>query len=825
MKFTLSWLKDHLETEASLEEIVEALTDLGLEVEEVVDPAKRLGAFRIVRVLEAKQHPNADKLRVCQVETWPDGPKGEPKTIQVVCGAPNAKTDMRAVFAPDGVYVPGIDMTLKATKIRDVESNGMLVSERELELSDEHDGIIELPADAPLGARFIDYADLNDPVIEIAITPNRPDALGVYGIARDLAARGLGRLKDGTVEPIRGGFASPISVMLDGAVKSETEEQGAACPYFVGRLIRGVKNGPSPEWMQKRLKAIGINPKNALVDITNYVSYDRARPLHVFDAGKLEGNIKVRLAKDGEKILALDEESYALQAGMTLICDKGGRRPAAIAGVMGGAETGCSEETTEVFVESAYFDPLRTAATGRRLKINSDARYRFDRGVDPVFTRDGAELATRLILECCGGEPSDLVVAGKPPKKGRNGYERKIKLRPERLASLVGLDIDWEEQIRILGALGFGVSSPKGKTVAISVPSWRPDVHGEADLVEEVARVASLTQLESRPMDRPNPGVMKPILTPAQRKLSQARRALAARGLLECVTYSFVSEAEAQLFGGGDPVRRLENPIASDKSDMRPSLLPSLLAAAARNQARGEADAALFEVGPEFFGAEPGEQRETAAILRVGAAAPREWSGARRPVDLYDAKADAEALLAELGRPTAQLQIDRETPSWLHPGRSARLKLGPKDVLAVFGELHPKVLKSLDVKGPAVASVVYLEAGPPVKSKGKARPALTLHDLQPVERDFAFVVDARTEAATILRAARGADKKLIVGTSVFDVFDGPKAAAQLGEGKKSVAISVTLQPVEKTLTDEEIEAVSNQVVQAVGKAVGAVLRS
>lgn len=824
MKFTLSWLKDHLETEASVDEIAEALTDLGLEVEEVVDPAKALGEFRIVRVLKAEQHPNADKLRVCQVEAWPDGPKGKPKTVQVVCGAPNAKTGMRAVFAPDGVYVPGVDMVLKATKIRDVDSNGMLVSERELELSDEHDGIIELPSDAPLGARFIDYAGLNDPVIEIAITPNRPDALGVYGVARDLAARGIGRLRDGAVEAVKGRFASPVSVSLDSRVRSDSEEQGAACPYFVGRLIRGVKNGPSPAWMQKRLKAIGVNPKNALVDITNYVSYDRARPLHVFDAGKLQGDIKVRLAKDGEQILALDEETYQLGEGMTLICDTGGKRPVAIAGVMGGAETGCSAATTDVFVESAYFDPIRNAATGRRLKINSDARYRFDRGVDPLFTLDGAELATRMILDFCGGEPSDLVIAGKPPKKGRNGYERKFKLRPERLASLVGLDIDRDEQIRILGALGFEISSPKGKTVTVSAPSWRPDVHGEADLVEEVARIASLTGLESRPMARKTPGVLKPVLTPAQKRNAQVRRVLAALGAHECVSYSFVSESEARLFGGGDAARRLENPIAADKSDMRPSLLPGLLAAAARNQARGEGDAALFEVGPQFDGAEPGEQQEIAAILRVGGTAPRDWSGERRPVDLYDAKADAEALLAALGRPVDQLQIDRETASWLHPGRSARLKLGPKHVLAEFGELHPKIVKALDVKGPAVAAVVYLEAGPPLKAKGKARPALALSDLQPVERDFAFVVDERVEAGAILRAVRGAEKALIAGTRVFDVFDGPKAEAQLGAGKKSVAVAVTLQPTEKTLTDEEIEAVGAAVVAAVKKAVGGELR-
>ena len=827
MKFTLSWLKDYLETDASLDEIAEALTDLGLEVEELVDPAATLGEFRVARIQSVDPHPDPEvtKIRICTVETKPKGPKGAAEIIEVVCGAKNARAGLNAVFAPDGSTIPGSGLVLKPKDFKGFASSGMLLSEEELGLAEQSEGIIEAPDSAAVGTPYIDVADLNDPMIEIAITPNRPDALGVYGIARDLAARGVGRLKDGTVEPVKGRFKSEIGVALDAAVKAESEEQGAACPYFVGRLIRGVKNGPSPEWLQQRLKAIGINPKNALVDITNYISFDRARPLHVFDAGKLEGNVKVRPAKDGESILALDDETYELAEGMTLICDKGGRRPVAIAGVMGGAETGCSEQTTDVFVESAYFDPIRNAATGRRLKINSDARYRFDRGVDPLFTLDGAELATRMILDFCGGEPSDLVIAGKPPKKGRNGYERKFKLRPERLAALVGLDIDREEQIRILGALGFAISSPKGKTVAVSAPPWRPDVHGEADLVEEVARVASLTKLEARPMGRKTPNVLRPVLTDRQKTVAQARRVLAALGAHECVTYSFISEAEARLFGGGDPARRLENPIAADKSDMRPSPLPGLLAAAARNQAQGEADAALFEVGPQFDGPEPGQQQEVAACLRVGGTAQKDWSGARRPVDLYDAKADAEALLAALGRPVEQLQTDRETPSWLHPGRSARLKLGPKNVLALFGELHPKVLRALDVKGPAVACVAFLEAGPPVKAKGKARPALTLSDLQRVERDFAFVVDARVEAGDILRAAKGADKKLIAAASVFDVFDGPKAAAQLGDGKKSIAIAVTLQPTDKTLTEDEIEAVGASVIAAVEKSVGGVLRA
>lgn len=828
MKFTLSWLKDHLDTDASLETILEALTDLGLEVEGVENLGDQLADFSICRVIEAKQHPNADRLRVCRVENWPNGPDKPSEIAQVVCGAPNAKTGLIGVFARPGVYVPGSDLLLKEGEIRGEKSMGMLCSGRELTISDDHDGIIELPEDAPLGARFVDYAGLDDPVIEIAITPNRPDACGVVGIARDLAARALfepelGKLKGVAVEPIAGAFESPIQIALDPAVRKDDEESAAACPHFAGRLVRGVKNGPSPDWLIQRLKSCGINAINALVDVTNFVAFDRARPLHVFDANKIEGNLKVRFAKAGETLEALDGKTYALDETMTVVCDRGGRRVVGIAGVMGGLATGCDETTTDVIIESAYFDPIRTAATGRKLNIVSDARYRFERGVDPEFTESGLELATRLILDHCGGEPAQRVIAGKVAKSGRNGVDRKFKLRPERVGDLVGMEIDKERQADILEALGFTVGNARAKIWSVTVPPWRPDVHGEADLVEEIARVASLTKLEAQPLPRA-PGVAPPAISPIRRRVGRAKRTLAALGLNECVTYSFISEDEAALFGGGDAARKLENPIAADKSDMRPSLLPGLLSAAARNQARGFADLGLFEVGPEFFGPEPGEQREVAVSLRVGAAAPREWSGARRPVDLYDAKADAEALLAAIGAPVEKLMIDRETSAWLHPGRSARLKLGPKTVLAEFGELHPKAARAMDVKGPVVAAIVYLEAAPASKAKTKARPALTLFDLQPVERDFAFVVGAETEAADILRAAKSADKKLIVGASVFDVFEGAKAAAQLGDGKKSVAISITLQPTQATLTDDEIEAVSTKVIAAVEKAVGASLR-
>ncbi len=809
MKFTLSWLREHLETDATLDEITDALTDLGLEVEGVENPEETLGAFRICRVIEAAQHPNADRLRLCRVAAYA-AEGAAPEEVQVVCGAPNARTGMIGVFAPPGTHIPGTGVDLKPGVIRGVESNGMLCSERELMVSEDHEGIIDLPEDAPLGRRYIDYAGLNDPVIEIAITPNRPDALGVAGIARDLAARGLGRVITPAIEPVPGAFPSPIGVRLEADVADR------ACPLFLGRLIRGVKNGPSPAWLQRRLRAIGLRPISALVDVTNYLTFDRARPLHVFDAQKVTGGIHVRLSRPGETLLALDEKTYEFDGEMTLVCDDAG--PEGIGGVMGGLETGCTAETVDVFVEAAYFDPVRTAATGRKLRINSDARYRFERGIDPAFTRDGLEMATRMILDLCGGEPSEIVEAGAVPDTRRS-----YRLDTERVQSLVGMAIPREEQIRILTALGFSATGA-GEVLEVWVPSWRPDIGGTSDLVEEVARIASLSKLRSTPLPRPSEGVPTPQLTPAQIREGRVRRRLAAAGLNECVTYSFVATREAALFGGGEEARRLANPISSEMSDMRPSLLPGLLAAAARNQARGFADLGLFEVGPVFTGAEPGEQEAHATALRVGATAERHWSGTARPVDLYDARADAEAALAALGVPVDKLQVAREAPGWFHPGRSAVLKLGPKTVLAAFGELHPRVLQAMEVKGPAVAATAVLDAVPEPKRKSTGRPALVASDLQAVERDFAFVLDAKVEAEAVLRAARAAEKKLIERAWVFDVFEGKRAAEQFGEGRKSLAITVRLQPTKATLTDEEIDAVSEKVVSAVTAATGGELR-
>jgi phenylalanyl-tRNA synthetase beta chain len=801
MKFTLAWLKDHLDTTATLDEITFALTDLGLEVEGVSDPGAELAAFTVGEILEARPHPDADKLRVCRVATA----SGE---TQIVCGAPNARTGIKVVVSKPGDYIPGLDLTIKVGKIRGVESHGMMLSEREMKLSDEHNGILELPAEAPVGAKLTEVLPF-DPVIEIAVTPNRPDALGVAGIARDLAARGLGTVRTPAVEPVPGAFPNPVGVYLAPDVASE------ACPLFVGRFIRGVKNGPSPRWMQDRLRAIGLRPISALVDITNYVTFDRGRPLHVFDAARIHGGaLTVRLAKPGETLVALDGKSYAFDGSETVIADQHGVE--SIGGIMGGERSGCTEETTDVFVEAAYFDPVRTARAGRRLRINTDARYRFDRGVDPEFTRPGAELATRLILDLCGGEPSEISVWGAVPKTARS-----YALDPARVVSLVGMEIARAEQIRILNALGF-VTEEAGETLTVAVPSWRPDVLGEADLVEEVARVASLTKLVGKPLPRPT-GVARPVLTPAQKREGQIRRRIAALGYNECVTYSFIDREAATLFGGGSDATRLENPISSEMSHLRPDLIPGLLRAAARNQARGFADLALFEVGAIFPGGEPEDQGSSAGGIRVGQTAPRDTLGSRRPVDLHDARADAEAALAALGL-TATPQVQRIAPGWFHPGRSAALTLGPKTVLAVFGEVHPRVLQALDVKGPVVAFAVNLAAVPLPKNRATTRPALGGSDFQAVERDFAFVLDSEVEAETVLRATRGADKALISDVSVFDIFAGPKAEAQMGPGKKSMAISVRLQPTKATLTEAEIEAVSTKVIAAVTKASGGTLR-
>ena len=802
MKFTLSWLKDHLDTTATVDEIAETLTDLGLEVESVSDPAARLRQFTIGKVLEAEQHPDADRLRVCRVAT----DQGE---VQIVCGAPNAREGITVVIASPGTYVPGIDTTIGLGKIRGVESAGMMCSEREMELSDEHDGIIELPRvskGAEVGAAFTDWLAANDPakvdpVIEIAITPNRPDALGVRGIARDLAARGLGTLRPAPTADIEGQFTCPVGVTID----EDTAEGG--CHVFAGRLIRGVENGPSPAWLQDRLRAIGLRPISALVDITNFFTYDRNRPLHVFDADKVAGDLRVHRTKGGETLVGLDEKTYEFGPGHVVISDDTGIE--SIAGIMGGLATGCTDGTVNVFLEAAVWDRIAITMTGRALKINSDARYRNERGIDPAFNDEALDLATQMILDLCGGAPSNRVVAGKVPD-----VSRAYRLDAARVRSLVGMDIPESDQRQTLTALGFRLEGNMAH-----VPSWRPDILGEADLVEEVARIASLTKLKGRPMARVQPGVPKPILSPMQKRAQIARRGAAALGYNECVTYSFIDREAAALFGGGDEATKLANPISTEMSHLRPSLLPGLLQAAARNQARGIMDMALFELGHAFHGGEPGDQRLMVAGILVGRTGPKDVHGSTRAHDLYDAKADAEALLSGMGAP-AKVQILRGAPDWWHPGRHGMICLGPKKVLGVFGELHPKVLRATGVKGPVVAYTLFPEDIPLPRKSAASRGALGISDLQAVERDFAFVVDTGIEAGTLANAAAGADKSLIEDVRVFDEFIG----GNLGEDKKSLAVTVRLQPRDRTLTDAEIEAVSAKIVDKVGKATGGVLR-
>ncbi len=800
MKFTVGWLREHLDTDATLDQITEKLTAIGLEVEDVSDRAAGLAAFVVGHVVDCRPHPNADKLRLCVVD------HGAGKT-QVVCGAPNARTGMKGVFAPAGLTVPGTGLKLKETKIRGEMSAGMLCSEREMGLSDEHEGIIELPDDAVIGQPFAAAMGLDDPVIDIAITPNRQDCLGVHGVARDLAAAGLGRLKPLDAAPVPGAFESPVGLRL--ALPAVAED---ACPLFVGRYIRGVKNGPSPRWLQDRLLAIGLRPISALVDMTNFITFDLGRPLHVLDADKLAGGIHVRLTRNGETIAALNGKDYTLDDQVTAIADDDGIL--AMGGIVGGEPSSCTETTTNVFIEAALFDPLRTAATGRRYNIDSDARYRFERGVDPAAVHSGMEAATRLVMDLCGGEPSELVVAGAVPE-----WRRSVSFRPTRVRDLAGLDLAKDESLAILERLGFGMER-SGGTWKVSVPSWRRDVEGEADLVEDVARIKGYDAIPTVALPRESV-VTRPALSPAQARVGTVKRALAARGLDEAVTWSFLPARHAELFGGGQDALRLANPISADLDVMRPSALPNLIAAAGRNADRGFADAGLFEVGPQYADDSPSGQAVVAAGLRIGCTCPRHWGAERRAVDAYDAKADALAALAACGAPVDKVQVTDDTAPWFHPGRSGTLRLGPKTLLARFGEVHPRVLRAMGVDGPVVAFEVFLDEVPkPRVQASRNRAPLGGSDYPAVGRDFAFVLDDAVAADRIVRAAFSADKVLVTGVDIFDVFSGEA----IGVGKKSVAISVRLQPVDRTLTDAEIDAVSEKIVAAVSKATGAALR-
>lgn len=804
MKFTLNWLKDHLETEASLEEIIEALNLIGLEVEHL-DDKSQFAPFKIAKVLTAEQHPNADKLRVLSVDT------GDGNPVQVVCGAPNARAGLIGAFAAPGDYVPGIDVTLSVGNIRGVESHGMMCSERELEMSEDHDGIIDLPDDTPIGGSFAEYAGLDDPVIEIGITPNRPDALGVAGIARDLAAAGLGTVKPMSIEKVEGGYPCPVDVVLD-----FDKEQEDLCPAFGLQLVKNVKNGPSPKWMQQRLLAIGLRPISALVDITNYVTYDLGRPLHVFDADKVKGDLVVRRGREGESYLALDGKEYTVNENMCVITDENGVE--SLAGIMGGEESGCQDDTVNVLVESALWDPLNIARTGRDLGINTDARYRFERGVDPAMNVPGLYHGTRLVMELCGGEPSESLVVGEIPQP-----DLVIDFPVSEVQRLTGIDVPSDECKSILTRLGFAVEGSVDR-LSVSVPSWRPDVFGKADLVEEVMRIHGVNNIEPQPLPAAG-SVGSKILTAGQIRSRNARRALAARGMMEAVNWSFIPHSHAVAFGGGSDACKLANPISVEMSDMRPSLLPGLVAARGRNQDRGNSDIAVFEVASVYLGDTPDTQRRVAGGIRSGTAklsgGGRDWREAGSAIDVFDAKADALAVLEAAGMDPSKVQIIAGGPEWLHPGRSGTVQLGPKLILGYFGELHPMTLETLDVDGPICGFEIMLDAIPEPRRKAtKTKSPLELSDLQAVNRDFAFVVDASCEASSILRAAAGADKNLITDVSVFDVFEG----AALGEGKKSIAIEVTLQPKEKTLTDEDIAVIAAKIVANVEKTTGGSLR-
>ncbi len=804
MKFTLDWLKEHLDTNASVDEIGKALTMIGLEVEGIESQGKALDAFVTAHVVSAEQHPNADKLRVCKVDA------GTGELIDVVCGAPNARTGLKSVFAFPGTYIPGKDMTIGKGNIRGQVSNGMLCSNAELELSEDHDGIIELPEDAPVGVKYVDYAGMDGVVFDISITPNRGDATGVYGVARDLAAFGLGTLKNTDFSPIPSQGPSPIAPLPHQFAADEPK----AIRKFAGRYLKGIKNGPSPDWLQQRLRAVGLRPINRVVDITNLVSLGWGRPLHAYDADKVEGQLVLRNARD-EAFDALDNKVYTLDETMTVIADDKG--PLCLGGIMGGIRSGVTEETTNVFMECASWDPDLIAQSGRKTGIVSDARYRLERSVDPALTEPGMELATRLVLELCGGEPMEPAISGEDIFP-----ETVVEFPLSEVGRVTGLTVSADDIEAILGRLGFAMDG-SGPVRTVKVPSWRPDVTQKADLVEEVMRIVGVDNVPVEPLPRLT-HVAPRMLTTIQNRRRIARRALAARGLDEAVTWSFISHDEATRFGGGTEDRQLANAIASDMTDMRPSLLPGLIAGARRNANRGFADVALFEVGQIFLSDAPEGQHTYASGIRTGTAtldgAGRHWSGKATNVGVWDAKADLAAVLDALGVDIEKVQVLPEAADWSHPGRGGRIALGPKVTLGWFGELHPALSAELDIEGPVAAFEIDLDAIPePRKKATKTKPALALSPFQPVSRDFAFVMDRGVTAAAILKAARGADKALITEVSLFDVYQGKGVP----EDKKSVAFEITIQPKEK-LKDEDIQSLMDKIVAAVAKGCGGVLR-
>ncbi|MBT0667750.1 phenylalanine--tRNA ligase subunit beta [Novosphingobium profundi] len=802
MKFSLSWLKQYLETDAGIDAVAATLNRIGIEVEGIEDPAEKLAGFRVARILTAARHPDADKLQVLTVDT------GEGDPLQVVCGAPNARAGLVGVLGLPGASVPANGMVLKKSAIRGVESNGMMCSVRELELGDAHEGIIELPEDAPVGTPFAQYHGA-DPVIDVSITPNRPDCMGVFGIARDLAAAGLGTLKPVEVPTIAGTFACPVEIRI---------EDAEGCPAFYGRVIKGVKNGPSPQWLQDCLKAAGQRPISALVDATNFIMLAFGRPAHAYDLAKLNGAVTARRAKDGESVVALNEKAYTLDSSMTVIADEAGVHD--IAGIMGGQHSGCEGGTTDVLLEIAYFDPQRIALTGRKLNLTSDARGRFERGIDPAFLDDGLALLTGLIQILCGGEASEIVRVGAAP-----ATPKIVHFDPALTGQLGGVEISPEQQTTILESLGFSVVVEEAgfdKAWAVTVPGWRPDVDGAPDIVEEVVRIHGLDNIESVALPRAD-GVAQPTATPAQALERRVRRAAAARGLNEAVTWSFLPVAEAEAFAGETPLWILANPISEDMKAMRPSLLPGLLSAAKRNLDRGAGALRLFELGRRYLRGKGGasDERMTLAVVLAGEKTPRGWAtGKAAPFDAYDAKAEALALLAEAGAPVDKLQVMGEAGGQFHPGQSATLRLGPKNVLARFGMLHPALARQFDIAGPVAVVEIFLDAIPAKKGAASfTRTSYTPPALQAVTRDFAFLVPVELPAGDLLRVVQGADKANIVAARLFDDFRGQGVP----EGHKSLALEVTLQPLETSYKEADLKAISEKVTAAAAK-LGATLR-
>ncbi|MBL4836606.1 MAG: phenylalanine--tRNA ligase subunit beta [Kordiimonadaceae bacterium] len=808
MKFSVSWLKKYLETDISLDDLLSTLNAIGLEVDSVTNPADALAPFTVAEVVATEKHPDADKLKVCTVTTGSE-------EIQIVCGAPNARAGIKVVLGRPGDYVPGLDVTLKKAKIRGVESVGMMCSFKELELGEDHDGIIELPADAPVGTSYVEYAELDDAVIDIEITPNRQDCLGIYGIARDLAAAGVGTLKAIEAPVVEGSFDSDITVSID-----LPEDKASACTQFLGRKFTGIKNGPSPQWLQEQLTAIGLRPISRLVDVTNFVTHAYGRPLHVYDAAKLTGNLKARMGLEGETFTALDDKEYTATAEQVVIADDSGAQ--GFGGIIGGLDSGCLDDTTDVILEAALFDPKRTAFTGRDQGIITDARYRFERGVDPLFVRDGIEIATRMILDLCGGEVSHVFEAG-----ADTVWDHKVPFRPERIKTLGGVDLPANESFEILKRLGFTVSEAILKNIIapseifdIGVPSWRCDIIGEPDIVEEVLRIHGYDNIPSVQLPELNHKAGT-TLSPRQERSRAVKRRLASAGMHEAITWSFMNHTHAELFGGGGADLIVGNPISSELDCMRPSILPNLMAAAQRNKDRGVGGIALFEVGPCYENDTEKGQSLVAAGIRAGAMSERHWANATETVSVYDAKRDALAALEAVGAPTGNLQVFEEAPDYYHPGRSGTLRLGPKNILASFGEIHPKILKALDIDGPIVGFEVLLDKIPGKRSKSSAKAALETSNLQSVARDFAFLIDSDKTVASLIKAVQGADKNFIKGVSVFDIYAGKGVP----EGQQSVALSITLEPKAETFSDKDIEAISHKIVTSAEKSIGATLRS